>query len=105
MVPWVPRLALWGAGPLTGEACSRQRAREEQKSESDGVNEPTHLAPSIHGSMATVAPYRSTRRNRSALPMTDTELKLIAAAAIIGDSSSPKNGYRTPAATGTPAAL
>lgn len=30
--------------------------------------------------------------NRKALVMTDTELKLIAAAAIIGDSSRPKNG-------------
>jgi hypothetical protein len=32
------------------------------------------------------------RRKRNALPMTDTELKLIAAAAIIGDKSSPKHG-------------
>jgi hypothetical protein len=37
--------------------------------------------------------------------MTDTELKLIAAAAIIGLRSSPMNGYSTPAAMGTPAAL
>lgn len=37
--------------------------------------------------------------------MTETELKLIAAAAIIGDSKMPKNGYSTPAATGTPRAL
>ncbi len=37
----------------------------------------------------------------SEFPMTDTELKLIAAAAIIGLSKSPKNGYRTPAAKGT----
>jgi hypothetical protein len=37
--------------------------------------------------------------------MTDTELKVIAAAAIIGLRSSPTNGYRTPAAMGTPAAL
>jgi hypothetical protein len=34
--------------------------------------------------------------------MTDTELKLMAAAAIMGDSRSPKKGYNTPAATGTP---
>ena len=44
-------------------------------------------------------------RSRSALAMTDTELKLIAAAAIIGESSRPVTGYRTPAAIGTPAAL
>ena len=37
--------------------------------------------------------------------MTDTELKLIAAAAIIGLSSNPKNGNNIPAATGTPNAL
>lgn len=41
----------------------------------------------------------------SALLMTDTELKLMAAAAIIGDKSIPKNGYNTPAATGTPTML
>lgn len=43
--------------------------------------------------------------NRSALPITDTELKLMAAAAIIGESSMPKKGYNTPAATGTPNTL
>jgi len=48
---------------------------------------------------------RSTRRRRSALPITDTELKLIAAAAMMGERRMPKNGYRTPAATGTPSAL
>jgi hypothetical protein len=42
-----------------------------------------------------------TRRNRSAFAMTDTELKVIAALAIIGLKSKPKNGYSTPAATGT----
>ena len=42
---------------------------------------------------------------RKALPTTDTELKLIATAAIIGDSSRPVNGYSTPAAIGTPIAL
>src|SRR6185369_3068096 len=42
---------------------------------------------------------------RSALVMTETELKLMAAAAIVGWSSRSKNGYRTPAAIGTPSAL
>ncbi len=37
--------------------------------------------------------------------MTDTELKLMAAAASIGDSRTPKNGYSTPAAAGTPKVL
>ena len=43
--------------------------------------------------------------NRSAFAITDTELKLIAAAAIIGLSRMPNDGYSTPAATGTPSAL
>ena len=47
----------------------------------------------------------SAPRRRSALPITDAELRLIASAAIIGDSSQPVNGYSTPAASGTPSAL
>ena len=43
--------------------------------------------------------------NLNAFEMTDTELKLMANAAIIGDNSTPKKGYRTPAATGTPIIL
>ena len=43
--------------------------------------------------------------SRSALLTTDSELKLIAAAAITGLSRSPNAGYRTPAAIGTPSAL
>jgi hypothetical protein len=44
-------------------------------------------------------------RNRSALPITDTEDKLIARLAITGESSNPKAGYNRPAAIGTPSAL
>jgi len=44
-------------------------------------------------------------RSRNALPTTDTELRLIASAAMIGDNSNPKTGYSTPAAIGTPSAL
>lgn len=43
--------------------------------------------------------------NRNALPITETELKLIANAAIIGDNKIPKNGNNTPAAIGTPNVL
>src|SRR5665647_2708699 len=43
--------------------------------------------------------------NLSALAITDTELKLIARAAIIGESNKPKNGYRMPAAIGIPSIL
>src|SRR5262249_29763905 len=46
-----------------------------------------------------------TLRRRKALPTTETELKLIAAAAIMGLSNRPKKGYRTPAAIGTPRML
>jgi hypothetical protein len=45
------------------------------------------------------------RRRRRALPMTDTELKVMAALAITGLSKRPKNGYSTPAAIGTPSML
>lgn len=55
--------------------------------------------------VATTHDQSSTRRNRNAFEMTETEDKLIAAAAIIGESRSPTNGYSTPAAIGTPAAL
>ncbi len=43
--------------------------------------------------------------SRNAFATTDTELRLIASAAIIGLSSRPVNGYSTPAAIGTPSAL
>lgn len=43
--------------------------------------------------------------NRKALVITETELKLMAKAAIIGDNKMPKKGNSTPAATGTPKAL
>jgi hypothetical protein len=46
-----------------------------------------------------------TVRSLSAFPITDTELRLIAAAATIGESSIPKAGYSTPAAMGTPRRL
>ena len=44
-------------------------------------------------------------RKRNAFEITDTELKLIATAATIGDNNKPVNGYSTPAASGTPKAL
>ena len=49
--------------------------------------------------------YNRALRKRNAFPITDTELKLIAAAANTGRSSNPKNGYNTPAAIGTPSML
>lgn len=44
-------------------------------------------------------------RSRNALLTTDTELKLMASAAIIGDRTMPSHGYRMPAANGTPIPL
>ncbi len=44
-------------------------------------------------------------RRRSALKITEAELRLIARAAISGDSSQPVTGNSTPAASGTPSAL
>ena len=49
--------------------------------------------------------YSSTCRRRSALAITETELRLMAALAIIGLSKRPKTGYSKPAATGTPSTL
>jgi hypothetical protein len=44
----------------------------------------------LHGSILLV--YNFTVRNRKALLMTETELRLIAAPAMIGLSSKPQNG-------------
>ena len=49
--------------------------------------------------------YSFNLRKRREFAITETELKLMAAAARIGLSNSPKNGYRTPAAMGTPSEL
>lgn len=49
--------------------------------------------------------YSSTFLNLKALAITETELRLIAAAAIIGDNKMPKKGNNIPAATGTPREL
>jgi hypothetical protein len=49
--------------------------------------------------------YSLSLRSRKAFPITDTELRLIAPAAIIGLSKSPNAGNKTPAATGTPIPL
>ena len=57
--------------------------------------------PGVHGE----PPHSLMLRKRNELPMTDTEERLMAAAAIIGDSRTPKNGNKMPAATGTPAEL
>ena len=52
-----------------------------------------------------ISPYNFIPLNLNAFAITETELKLIASAAIIGDNSNPKTGYNTPAAIGIPNAL
>ena len=49
--------------------------------------------------------YNFTFLSRSAFDITDTELNVIAAAAIIGFNRMPNAGYSTPAASGIPSAL
>jgi hypothetical protein len=48
---------------------------------------------------------RLTPLNLKELPITETELKLMAAAAMTGVRSRPKKGYKIPAAMGTPREL
>jgi hypothetical protein len=43
--------------------------------------------------------------HRRGRPITDTELKLMAAAAMVGLKRSPNAGYSTPAASGIPTTL
>ena len=50
-------------------------------------------------------PHSGRRLRRRALPMTDRELKVMAAAAIMGFRKRPKSGKRRPAATGMPSRL
>ena len=49
--------------------------------------------------------FKFTPFNLNEFRITDTELKLIAAAAIIGLRRIPKNGYSNPAASGMPKML
>jgi hypothetical protein len=63
------------------------------------------LGPGAGGLPRDLRGYPRAPRNRSAFTTTETELRLIAAAANIGESRTPKAGYRAPAARGTPSAL
>ena len=64
------------------------------------VVRPQYSAASLNQSGLRVVTLR-----RKALLMTETELRLMASAAIIGDSNQPVNGNNTPAASGTPSML
>ena len=66
---------------------------------------PHSLAARVEAGRGPASAQSLARRSLSALAITDTELKVIAALAIIGLKSSPRTGYRTPAAIGTPSTL
>ena len=59
----------------------------------------SHTVPAPH------RVYKSILRSLRELAITETELNAIAAAARMGLSKRPNIGYKTPAATGTPATL
>jgi hypothetical protein len=85
------------AAHLTDDTHCGSHRDQQRKHECD---RPNHHRPS-----RIITHYRWAFRSRSAFPMTDTELNVMAALAIIGLSSNPKVGYSTPAATGTPRTL
>lgn len=77
-------------------ASKRTQADQASQCEQPGCASETHqphLLPSvIRGVKQKQVRYRRALRSRNALAITETELKLIAAPAIIGLNSSPKNG-------------
>lgn len=79
--------------------------RNRHKSE-DGETTFHITSNSLHEPIMLIQPrHNFSLRSRNALAITETEEKLIASAAITGESSTPKTGYSTPAAIGTPAVL
>ena len=75
----------------SGLYCSEQRIAPCPHLREEG-----HLPPAMNSFVV---------RSLRALPITETELKLMAAAAIIGLRSKPNAGKSTPAASGTPTML
>jgi hypothetical protein len=77
-------------------AGKRKQAYKASQCEQAGSASETHqsdlLTSLIAGVKRKQASYRRALRSRSALAITETELKLIAAPAIIGLRSKPKNG-------------
>lgn len=89
--------ALFVAHPTVRSAGKHRRCREEQDKNRNEADEAAHCNNYIPQSFAVLS--------RREFAITDTELKLMAPAAIIGLSSRPKKGKSTPAASGTPIAL
>jgi len=63
------------------------------------------LVNALHNYYTIAIHYNFMLRSLSEFTITETELKLIANAAIIGDNKMPKKGYKTPAAIGMPSTL
>src|SRR5690349_5724916 len=80
---------------LTSVVIARSEATKQSRPE-----EPSAARDCFAALAMTACPYRCTLRRRSALPMTSTELALIAALAIIGLSKRPNAGWSAPAAIG-----
>ena len=97
------RLGRSRADERTHGAAQRQAGEDRKENETDSAARPIHIL-SIHVFWRSRF-HSLTRRSRNAFPITDTELNVIAALAIVGLSSRPKNGYRTPAPMGTPITL
>lgn len=94
----------WCGVSFCGLADADSYSTFESASNVNGIEAPFALGDRCFGNHVFRDPSLTFRR-RKALLMTETELRLIAAPAMIGLSSRPKNGYSTPAATGIPSAL
>lgn len=95
------------ATPSPGRRSPQARWRVDRAID-PGRRPPRHKAPRARcPASIPLAPsgHSGTRRSRSALAMTDTELNVMAALATTGLSSRPRAGYNTPAAIGTPSML
>src|SRR5262245_2976859 len=73
---------------------------EQQQPDPAERHHPLHAVPHhlVHDNPPSA--YSFTQRSRREFPTTDSELRLMAALAQMGLMRTPKNGYRTPAATG-----
>jgi hypothetical protein len=93
-----------GASPIAGDVPGRGRGKAAPRWKMD---RPAGRAgdPPRRPVSPEEAPQIRTARKRRALAITETELRAIAAAANMGDSKIPKNGYRSPAPMGMPRAL
>jgi len=104
----IPRIRGGGGTPLAnhGKVLSGYSTGWSRSAINRSGREATrNLAVWLDAHPIPVGIYSFTFRRRSALVITETLLKLIAAAAMMGLSSHPNLGYRMPAAIGTPIEL